>query len=141
MNIKKIIISILIIILLSILSFYGYFYYISKGALNKVRRNQNNINTMILENSPDSIEIDNKSVNKSIIDSLKLNRWKPKLIWKIKLAPTVYIQLNDISIQLYEGDPYAKIEIENSKKSHYYYVIPIDICTKIIQYIDNNRAK
>ena len=67
-----------------------------------------------------------------IIRDLKINKWKRKLFWTLKLAPNVYLNINGQVIGLFEDENFAKLE---GGKIKGYYKIPSGVYDNIVKYI------
>ncbi len=71
-----------------------------------------------------------------IIRDLKMNKWRRKLIWNLKLAPNIYLNINGQIIGLFENDSFAKLE---GGTTNGYYKIPIGVYDNIVKYIRDSE--
>lgn len=83
---------------------------------------------------PKTIEFTEEDSINSIIELLKLDAWIKLKKWNLKLAPNLYVVINDdIVIGLFKGDNYAKIEGNNGG----YYEIPKDVSLEISKFLES----
>lgn len=99
--------------------------------LNKLI-NKKDVSTITVKTMDSEVEISNKEDVNNIIDIMSFGQWKTKYIWGLKLKSDICVELNDLVIELYSGEPYAKIILPNSKIR--YFKIPSGIVNKIKSY-------
>ena len=99
--------------------------------------------TTVLGNSIEKISIEDMATTKVIeitddeeieelLKDLKINQWNKKLIWNLKLAPNIYLNIDGQIIGLFENENFAKIE---GGANNGYYNIPDGVCDNIVKYI------